>query len=100
MTPYGFAPGEKHLHGASPEVATTHVTIAKTLDGKAADSLEHLTYAEYGVSSHKGNDNPAPAGAGESVGLGNRAISQPRTNGDQPATCRRDQGRLARSLHS
>ncbi len=42
-----FAPGEKHWHGASPEVAMSHIAIAETLDGKAVDWLEHVTDEEY-----------------------------------------------------
>lgn len=42
-----FAPGEKHWHGASPEVAMSHIAIAETLDGKAVDWLQHVTDEEY-----------------------------------------------------
>lgn len=42
-----FAPGEKHWHGAAPNVAMTHIAIAETLDGRAVDWLEHVSDAEY-----------------------------------------------------
>ena len=42
-----FAPGEKHRHGASPTTAMTHIAIQEQLDGKAVDSMEHLSDAEY-----------------------------------------------------
>lgn len=42
-----FEPGEKHWHGASPEVAMTHVAIAEALEGKAVDWLEQVTDKDY-----------------------------------------------------
>lgn len=42
-----FAPGEKHWHGAAPNVAMTHIAIAETLDGRAVDWLEHVSDTEY-----------------------------------------------------
>jgi quercetin dioxygenase-like cupin family protein len=42
-----FAPGEKHWHGAGPETALTHIAIQETLDGKAADWMEHVTEEQY-----------------------------------------------------
>lgn len=42
-----FAPGEKHWHGASADVAMSHIAIAEALDGKVVDWLEHVTDAEY-----------------------------------------------------
>lgn len=42
-----FAPGEKHWHGASPDVAMTHIAIHEALDGKSVDWLEHVTDAQY-----------------------------------------------------
>lgn len=42
-----FPPGEKHWHGASADVAMSHITIAEALDGKVVDWLEHVTDAEY-----------------------------------------------------
>jgi len=44
-----FAPGEKHWHGAAPDVAMTHVAIQESLDGKAVDWLEHVSDDEYGA---------------------------------------------------
>lgn len=42
-----FAPGEKHWHGAAPDVAMTHVAIAEAQDGKVVDWLEKVTDAQY-----------------------------------------------------
>jgi quercetin dioxygenase-like cupin family protein len=42
-----FEPGEKHWHGASPDVAMSHIAIAEALDGKAVDWMEHVSDAEY-----------------------------------------------------
>ncbi|MBE9605773.1 cupin domain-containing protein [Acetobacteraceae bacterium H6797] len=42
-----FEPGEKHWHGASPEVAMSHVAIAEALDGKAVDWMEQVTDEDY-----------------------------------------------------
>lgn len=42
-----FSPGEKHWHGAAPDVAMTHLAIHEALDGKSVDWLEHVTDAEY-----------------------------------------------------
>ena len=42
-----FEPGEKHWHGASPELAMTHIAVQESLDGKAVDRLEHVSDAEY-----------------------------------------------------
>ena len=44
-----FAPGEKHWHGAAPDVAMTHIAIQESLDGKGVDWLEHVSDADYGV---------------------------------------------------
>ena len=43
-----FAPGEKHWHGAGPEVAMTHIAIQEALDGKAVEWLEHVSDTQYG----------------------------------------------------
>jgi quercetin dioxygenase-like cupin family protein len=43
-----FAPGEKHWHGASADMAMQHIAIQEALDGKAVEWLEHVTDAEYG----------------------------------------------------
>jgi quercetin dioxygenase-like cupin family protein len=42
-----FAPGEKHWHGASPEVAMSHIAIAEMQDGKAVDWMEKVSDADY-----------------------------------------------------
>ena len=44
-----FAPGEKHWHGASPDVAMTHIAIQESLDGKAVDWLEQVRDDDYGA---------------------------------------------------
>jgi len=43
-----FAPGEKHWHGAAPNMAMTHIAMQEALDGKHVDWLEHVTDAQYG----------------------------------------------------
>jgi quercetin dioxygenase-like cupin family protein len=45
-----FAPGEKHWHGAAPNVAMEHLAMQEALDGRHVDWLEHVTDAEYGAS--------------------------------------------------
>ncbi|GEL02874.1 (R)-mandelonitrile lyase [Swaminathania salitolerans] len=42
-----IAPGEKHWHGASPNVAMTHTAIQERLDGSAVEWLEHVSDADY-----------------------------------------------------
>jgi quercetin dioxygenase-like cupin family protein len=46
-----FEPGEKHWHGAAPNVAMTHIAIQESLDGKAVDWMEHVSDAEYGAGA-------------------------------------------------
>ena len=43
-------PGEKHWHGASPNVAMTHFAMQEALDGKAVEWLEKVSDEEYGQS--------------------------------------------------
>ena len=43
-----FEPNEKHWHGASPEVAMTHIALQEELDGSAVTWMEHVTDAQYG----------------------------------------------------
>ena len=43
----GFAPGEKHWHGAASTTAMTHIAIQEKLDGKTVDWLEHVTDEQY-----------------------------------------------------
>jgi quercetin dioxygenase-like cupin family protein len=42
-----FEPDEKHWHGASPDVAMTHIALQEELDGSAVTWMEHVTDAEY-----------------------------------------------------
>ena len=42
-----FAPGEKHLHGASPEKAMSHIAIQEELNGKVVDWMEKVTDVQY-----------------------------------------------------
>jgi quercetin dioxygenase-like cupin family protein len=41
-------PGEKHWHGASPEVAMEHLAMQEAQDGKAVTWMEHVTDEQYG----------------------------------------------------
>lgn len=43
-----FPPGEKHWHGAAPDVAMTHIAINEGLDGKVVEWLEKVSDAQYG----------------------------------------------------
>lgn len=42
-----FAPGERHWHGAAPDVAMTHIALQEVKDGKVVDWLEQVTDDEY-----------------------------------------------------
>jgi len=42
-----FAPGEKHWHGATPDIAMSHFAIQEMVDGKAVDWLEPVSAAQY-----------------------------------------------------
>lgn len=42
-----FPPGVRHWHGASPNVAMTHIAIQEALDGKVVDWMEQVTDAQY-----------------------------------------------------
>lgn len=42
-------PGEKHWHGASPDVAMVHLAFQEALDGKHVVWLEHVTDEQYAV---------------------------------------------------
>ena len=42
-----FEPGEKHWHGASPDMAMQHIAVAESLDGKAVEWLEKVTDDQY-----------------------------------------------------
>lgn len=42
-----FEPNEKHWHGASADVAMTHIALQEELDGSAVTWMEHVTDAQY-----------------------------------------------------
>lgn len=42
-----FPAGEKHWHGAAPEVAMTHIAIQEAIDGVAVTWMEHVSDASY-----------------------------------------------------
>ncbi len=42
-----FAPGEKHWHGASAEVAMSHIAVQEKLNGSPVEWMEHVTDAQY-----------------------------------------------------
>jgi quercetin dioxygenase-like cupin family protein len=42
-----FAPGEKHWHGASPEVAMVHLAIQEADGGTTVDWMEPVSEADY-----------------------------------------------------
>lgn len=42
-----FPLGVRHWHGASPDVAMTHIAIQEALEGKVVDWMEHVTDAQY-----------------------------------------------------
>ena len=42
-----FAPGEKHWHGAAPDVGMSHIAIVEAEDGVSSDWLEPVTEAQY-----------------------------------------------------
>lgn len=42
-----FAPGEKHWHGAAPDVAMSHIAIQEAEDGSTATWLEPVSDAQY-----------------------------------------------------
>ncbi|WP_216331938.1 cupin domain-containing protein [Rhizobium sp. X9] len=43
-----FAPGERHWHGAAPNVAMTHIALQEVKDGKVVDWMDHVTDDQYG----------------------------------------------------
>jgi len=43
-----FAPGERHWHGAAPNIAMTHIALQEVKDGKVVDWMEHVTDDQYG----------------------------------------------------
>jgi len=42
-----FPAGEKHWHGAAPDVAMTHIAIQEAVDGVAVTWLEQVSDADY-----------------------------------------------------
>lgn len=44
-----FKPGEKHWHGASPEIAMTHFAVVEGLDGQTVEWLEPVPDGQYGA---------------------------------------------------
>lgn len=42
-----FAAGEKHWHGASPQVSMSHLAVQESADGKAVDWLEKVSEEQY-----------------------------------------------------
>lgn len=40
-------PGEKHWHGAAPDVGMSHLAMHEVLDGSAVDWMEHVLDADY-----------------------------------------------------
>jgi quercetin dioxygenase-like cupin family protein len=44
-----FAPGERHWHGAAPDVAMSHLAMQEAENGKAVEWLEKVSDAEYGA---------------------------------------------------
>jgi quercetin dioxygenase-like cupin family protein len=42
-----FEPNEKHWHGASPNMAMTHIAIQEQLNGKVVDWMEKVSDVEY-----------------------------------------------------
>lgn len=42
-----FAPGERHWHGAAPDVAMSHIAIHEALDGVSVDWAEPVSETDY-----------------------------------------------------
>ena len=42
-----FPPGEKHWHGAAPDMAMAHIAVQERLNGSAVDWREHVTDDQY-----------------------------------------------------
>jgi quercetin dioxygenase-like cupin family protein len=42
-----FPPGEKHWHGATPNVAMTHIAIQEALDGRNVQWMEKVSEEQY-----------------------------------------------------
>lgn len=48
-----FPAGEKHWHGAAPNMAMTHVAIQESLEGEAAEWMEHVSDEQYGAAGER-----------------------------------------------
>ena len=48
-----FGPGEKHWHGAGPDMAMEHLAMQEALDGRAVDWMEHVSDAEYAALAER-----------------------------------------------
>jgi quercetin dioxygenase-like cupin family protein len=46
-----FAPGEKHWHGAAPNVAMEHLAMQEAQNGSVADWMEHVSDEQYGAKA-------------------------------------------------
>lgn len=44
-----FPAGERHWHGAAPDVAMSHVAIQEVVDGSAVTWMEQVTDEDYGA---------------------------------------------------
>ncbi len=42
-----FAPGERHWHGAAPDVAMSHIAVHEALDGVSVDWAEAVSEVDY-----------------------------------------------------
>lgn len=49
-----IAPGEKHWHGATPNMAMIHIAIQEQLDGKTADFMEPVSAEQYPAAVRRG----------------------------------------------
>jgi quercetin dioxygenase-like cupin family protein len=45
-----FEANEKHWHGASPTIVTTHIAIQEELNGKVVDWMEKVTDEQYRIN--------------------------------------------------
>lgn len=52
-----FAPGEKHWHGASPNMAMSHIAIQEELNGKVVEWMEKVSDEQYNSNTRFGDAN-------------------------------------------
>ena len=45
-----IAPGEKHWHGAAPDIAMMHIALQEALDGKHVEWMEHVSDEQYNAA--------------------------------------------------